>query len=363
MSSESKSRICPICHKEFTEEPAISRRDKNLSICSACATKEALEDVPNSCISQQRKQEIYNLIYGREHMNFEQFTKYIRKQLKKQLNMPIKVIYNNDRKMIGLGVINDKLESIQVIELESFYEIYNSTGKIEDILIDIRKTYDKNRKDIEWYRDFNKVQGNIYYMLLNENVKGMLKDAIYDEYLDLVRVYYVYDNNKEMFSNGHILIHKHHLRMWNITEQELIDTAEKNMQSQPINIENTINVISEAYREKKIDLSEEMYNKIVNNVCMYYIRYENLRFGAAILCNKEALRKFSEKHDCKDIYLLPSSIYEILLMPSNDKDEFDMMMNLEDTVYFVNKNEAAKEDILSYSVYVYRYKTDTVEIL
>jgi hypothetical protein len=35
--------ICPKCKKEFSEIPAMSRRDKS-EICSLCGQKEALED-------------------------------------------------------------------------------------------------------------------------------------------------------------------------------------------------------------------------------------------------------------------------------------------------------------------------------
>jgi hypothetical protein len=37
-------RICPICGKEYTEYPALSRRDNITEICPSCGTKEALED-------------------------------------------------------------------------------------------------------------------------------------------------------------------------------------------------------------------------------------------------------------------------------------------------------------------------------
>ena len=35
--------ICPKCGKEFSERPAMSRRDKS-EICPRCGNKEALED-------------------------------------------------------------------------------------------------------------------------------------------------------------------------------------------------------------------------------------------------------------------------------------------------------------------------------
>lgn len=37
-------RICPICKKEYTGYPAISRKDNKTEICSECGLKEALED-------------------------------------------------------------------------------------------------------------------------------------------------------------------------------------------------------------------------------------------------------------------------------------------------------------------------------
>lgn len=36
-------KICPICGNEYTEYPAISRKDNITEICPACGTKEALD--------------------------------------------------------------------------------------------------------------------------------------------------------------------------------------------------------------------------------------------------------------------------------------------------------------------------------
>jgi ribosome-binding protein aMBF1 (putative translation factor) len=36
-------QICPICNREFSERPAISRRDSSMNICPECATLEALD--------------------------------------------------------------------------------------------------------------------------------------------------------------------------------------------------------------------------------------------------------------------------------------------------------------------------------
>ena len=36
-------KICPICGKEYTEHPAISRKDNKTEMCPDCGTLEALE--------------------------------------------------------------------------------------------------------------------------------------------------------------------------------------------------------------------------------------------------------------------------------------------------------------------------------
>ena len=36
-------RICPVCGKEYTEPPALSRKDNATGICPLCGMREALE--------------------------------------------------------------------------------------------------------------------------------------------------------------------------------------------------------------------------------------------------------------------------------------------------------------------------------
>lgn len=44
MTDIKKTRICPICGREYTDYPALSRRDNKTEICPACGLNEAFED-------------------------------------------------------------------------------------------------------------------------------------------------------------------------------------------------------------------------------------------------------------------------------------------------------------------------------
>lgn len=57
------AHICPICNRQYFEEPAISRRDPGLKICSVCATTEALEDAQAAgAISKGEANEILEIV-------------------------------------------------------------------------------------------------------------------------------------------------------------------------------------------------------------------------------------------------------------------------------------------------------------
>lgn len=55
--------ICPVCGRQFFEEPAVSRRDNSTQICSVCAATEALEDAQKAgAISRGEAKEIKEII-------------------------------------------------------------------------------------------------------------------------------------------------------------------------------------------------------------------------------------------------------------------------------------------------------------
>lgn len=57
MTVTKKTRICPICGREYTDYPALSRRDSITEICPDCGVSEALEDFFNNSNVQDKEEE------------------------------------------------------------------------------------------------------------------------------------------------------------------------------------------------------------------------------------------------------------------------------------------------------------------
>ena len=53
-------RICPLCGKEYSEVPALSRLDNETLICPDCGTRQALESIG---VSTEEREEILAIIH------------------------------------------------------------------------------------------------------------------------------------------------------------------------------------------------------------------------------------------------------------------------------------------------------------
>ena len=49
-----KSRVCPLCGKQYSDYPAISRKDNRTKICTSCGQAEAWDAFMKYVASQQK---------------------------------------------------------------------------------------------------------------------------------------------------------------------------------------------------------------------------------------------------------------------------------------------------------------------
>jgi transcription elongation factor Elf1 len=58
----SRTRICPICGRTYSEVPALSRTDNKTLICPDCGTRQALESIG---VDKDEQEKILSIIHSK----------------------------------------------------------------------------------------------------------------------------------------------------------------------------------------------------------------------------------------------------------------------------------------------------------
>ncbi|MBR1523675.1 MAG: hypothetical protein IJ641_04380, partial [Lachnospiraceae bacterium] len=142
-----------------------------------------------------------------------------------------------------------------------------------------------------------------------------------------------------------------HVDMWHTDEQEIEKHA----------FMNTPRILPSAIWTIK-DLLDEMgvpTEDISNETPMYILSNKDRINGAGAMMYDGILRKFAGNLG-NDIYILPSSIHELILVPECDVMDPDSLMEM---IADVNDTQVSREEILSYSLYKYSRERDAVEMV
>lgn len=320
-------------------------------------------------------------------MNFEKFISEIKIMVKEYLGNEVKVedksvLKNNGVKFTGIVILKENQNCVPNIYLNGYFEQYQRGRGICDIVCEILRYYEEHkiekRVNIDCFSNFDSIKNKICYKLINyDKNRELLEEIPYIPYMDLAIVFYCVIDN-ECIGNGSILIRNEHLKKWHVNIEEVKRFAFSNT---PNLLKGKItpmeDVICELMRKKVIldiensiqeqtdsciRITEDMVEPIIQEMLgkiyteakgpkMYVAGNESKNFGAAVILYEKLLMDFAEKIQ-SDIYILPSSVHEVILIPV--ENETDEVQKLKDMVYEVNHTELPKEEILSDSVYFFK---------
>ena len=291
-------------------------------------------------------------------MNIKEFTEKVRKEIAEILGKEVQYKEAdklNNTKHYGLTILEPGSNIAPTLYLEQFYDMYLETGNWRETINQIIALYQSDSfpkcLDMEWLKDFDKVQGLIFHKLINfESNTALLAKVPFTRYLDFAIVYCIHYENTEI-GDGSILIHNSHLKLWNRTTQDLARLAEKNTpRLYPLSISTMEDTIQECIGcpvpTEDVPAMFVMSNKPRVN-------------GAISILYKDSLKNFSSGLH-SDVVILPSSVHEVILLPLL---EHEGIKEFRDMVYEVNRSQLSKEEFLSDNVYLYRRSTDSIEIV
>lgn len=264
-----------------------------------------------------------------------------------------RVTKNNGVIYTGISVRNEDEKVYPTLYLEPFYDEYGEYG-IDDELIDrICRVYESRRlgsvPELDFLTDYESVRKNLRCKLVNyASNREWLNEVPCKRFLDLAIVpYYMIrdcDLGKAIMSEGSFVIRNNHLKMWGVSGESLISESIKNT----FDMEHP--VITGIYEVlKKLNPELETVIREETEVCPMYVMTTDGINGAVSMLYEEKIGEFCDSID-SDVYVIPSSISEIILVPKRDSVPEGM---LNEMVREVNASELKPVDVLSDHVYYF----------
>ena len=283
-----------------------------------------------------------------ERLDYEQFKVVLTTKLeelllksKKPYGYKKHVIHKINKDLDAISMIGENITMSPTLYFNNMYEYYNDSEiLIEEIAMKMFETMLEGVSQTEITEnglpDKEKFINNIFFQVINtEKNKTLLLDHPHREYLDLSIIYRyavsISDNDIATAMINYKLMDK-----FKLTEEKLYEAAYKNT--------------------KKI-LKPKITSPSFTG--FYMITNDLNTFGANGILYKDLIAKEAKKLNT-DIYLIPSSMHEFLIQPvSNTLKPKDLKEIIKDA----NENVIDPEDYLSDSLYIYKLKTDTIEIV
>lgn len=272
------------------------------------------------------------------------------------------IIKNNGLKLDGLTISDSGSNISPTIFLNYYFEKQAYFPDFNAICKDILLTYEHNKTseylDVSFFTDYNIVKDHLAYRLINyEKNKELLSTVPHVRYLDLAIVFYCL---LSISKKGHatILIHKNHLKLWKISAAELYQlTCFTTPRILPYDFRNMTSLFSELFGETSLSKQDAANAKTL--FCpMYILTNIQKLFGACCMLYPHLLEHISDKLR-SDLFILPSSIHELIILPAADRSHFE---ELSDMVEEINRSELSPDEILSSRVYYYSRSEQALSI-
>lgn len=310
--------------------------------------------------------------------NYETFindiTEMVRDMMGEEYSVRIyKVTKNNSLELDSLVMLKEGKNFAPNIYLLPYYEAYmkgSSMKELADKLCDVYRNQTLQAIDKDFSFTYETVKPYIIYRLVSYNRnKKLLEKIPHIKYLDMAITFHcLVREDKEGI--GSIRITNEHMKQWEISVQEIYKLSIENTRKlfPPVirsMDEIILGMLQEEYIAGKEDeLSDQILNQIIDSNSkskehkMFVLSNQKGINGAACLLYDNLLKGFcNQVHS--DLYILPSSIHEVILVPYSET--FSKVV-LEEMVKEVNMTQVACDEILSDRVYFYSRKDNKIMI-
>lgn len=287
-------------------------------------------------------------------MDYRKFKMELLELVQKHMDEHVEISFERIPKNNGIFlegmVFHQKERSVSpVIYMEEFYEFWQRgitlEQLVEKILISYRECISRVHLQSDFFRDYEKLKSHIYYKLIHyEKNRKLLEQIPHKRILDLAMVFYY--RLEELEPMATVMIQNSHLQMWEITQSELEENAQKYT---CLYMPATFLTMAQVMGVEEEEL-EQMAGK--EAFPMYVLTNQERKLGAGVLFYPGILEQ-AEKLLGENFYILPSSIHECILIP---EQTLYTQEELAEMVTEINENHVDTREVLSDQAYYYKKK-------
>lgn len=301
-----------------------------------------------------------------ELLDYTTFVSYIKKRIAERLGKSysiriFKVMKNNSLELDSLVVLKEGKNYAPNIYLNAYYESYAAGTSIIEILDRICMIYEHCavpiiQEDFEY--TLEQMKPYIFFRLISiERNKKLLTQIPHVEFLDLAITFHCLVRSEEE-GIGTIRVTNEHMKQWGISCNELKELANVNTKRLFPPVIRTMGEVIKSLLDNDSTGEETFdYDETASEgYPMYILTNEKGINGASCLLYKDIIKEFAQQIK-SDLYILPSSIHEVIIIPWNDPEDKERFQRM---VVDINSTQVPPEEVLSDKVYVYSLEKDIV---
>jgi hypothetical protein len=296
-------------------------------------------------------------------MSFEVFKEVVKENIKDYLpeefqdfTVDVGVVQKVNREKVFMSVRNPNIKETvtPTIYIDDMYERYQAGVELGKLLADEARSYVKAYKNpfvTPDSLDFDNIKDNIIMVLVNtEQNKEMLQNTPHREFHDLSVMYrWIVDKTENGLMST--IVDENIMKQLEMTENDLFEVAVKNTRELfPTVITPISEIISNMMVKNGLpkETVETFIGEISKDETMWVLSNDIGMNGAANMLYEENLHKVAERLN-EDLYVLPSSTHEVMLVPTSMGDPEE----LAEMVQEANMEVVCLEERLSNNVYHY----------
>lgn len=256
---------------------------------------------------------------------------------------------NNSTKVNGIVLTERGNRVSPTIYIDDLFVQYNEEQMdMDEIEQEIMSRYQRSMETVDdiYHLDMEKDDCKdkiIFRLVSREWNQEWLAEMPYIPFLDMAITFHLVVGMSERYMQT-IRITKELQKMWGISVEMLLKLAKENTERLlPPKICGLTEMIEKylAPEEKKFPVADQMNLMVVTN--------EIGVNGASAILYEGMMEKLAEDFD-SNLYVVPSSIHEIIILPEKDQNTYEMFLCM---LREINANFVSEDEILSNQVYLY----------